>query len=181
MPVRQFFSRLRRDDAGAELPPELVAAIDAGNVEEVTKLLAAAPETMSKAQKKKAQKNAEINAKKIAKGGVAAVTTKMAAASTASPPPVAASSATAPAAAAKKPAAAAAPVPTGAGMGVVAGAAELELVEAMLACAGTLALPADALAQLRDNAGTLALSIAPLVNAQRNDAYAMGFGAHGSR
>ena len=58
---------------------------------------------------------------------------------------------------------------------------EAQLVAAMLACAESLELPADALAKLQENTSTLALAIAPHVSAVRNAAYATGFAAHGSR
>ena len=60
-------------------------------------------------------------------------------------------------------------------------ATELELVNAMLERAALLALPDDAVAKLRENAAALALSISPGVTALRNEAYATGFTAHGSR
>ena len=157
-----------------EVPPEVLAAVAAGKEEEVKLLLEKAPEGMSKSTKKKLIKTAFENAKKLAKGGAVAAP---------KPPPASApNKPTTPAAAAtaKKPAAAAppaAPARTGAG----AGSAERELVADLLACIETLALPADALASLRANEETLALSLAKTVNGLRNDAYTSGFLAHGSR
>jgi hypothetical protein len=174
-------SRVCARSEEAEIPPEILAAVSAGDVELTTKLLASAPESMSKAQKKKLQKNAEIAAKKIAKGGAAAP----------SPKPATADASSAGAAPAKEaaPAKAAAkvekakpppPVPTGSDEGV-AGANELELVTALLATAESLGLAEDALAKLRGNQAMLALSLSPYVCALRNEAYATGFNAHGSR
>ena len=156
------------------MPPEIQAAVDAGNVEETTKLLATAPESMSKALKKKLLKNAEIAAKKLAKGGVPAA-----------PKPAAAAKGAAPATDAKPAAASkAAPAPVAAVQRSdqgIAGSDELELVTALLASAEALGLADDAVAKLRDNTAALALSISPHVGALRNAAYSSGFTAHGSR
>ena len=169
-----------RSEEAVAIPPELQAAVDAGNVDQVTSLLAAAPpESFSKSLKKKLLKNAEIAAKKLAKGGAAAT-----------PPPAAAAgaaAATPPAAAQKKAAAPAESAslaprpPTQQSSGGVAGEIETELVAAMLACAESLALPEGAVAKLRGHTAALALSLAPQVSAMRNEAYALGFNAHGSR
>ena len=179
LPRSEIRCACARSEETTPIPPELQTAVDAGNVDQVTSLLAAAPpETYSKSLKKKLLKNAEIAAKKLAKGGAAAA-----------PPPAAAAGA----AAAKPPAAtkkAAAPAESAAAKprpavqqssGGVAGDIETELVAAMLACAESLSLSDDAVAKLRGNTAALALSLAPQVSAMRNEAYALGFNAHGSR
>ena len=154
------------------MPAEILASVEAGDVELTTKLIAALPaDTISKAQKKKLEKNAQIQQKKLAKGGGAA-------AAPAKPDAAPKAGKEAKAAAAKAPAAA--PPPSSAAGGV-AGAAELEIISAMLDCAASLALPDEAVAKLRENATVLALSIAPGVSSLRNEAYATGFTAHGSR
>jgi hypothetical protein len=149
------------------VPPEIQAAVDAGNVEETTKLLAKAPEDMSKSLKKKLLKNAEIAAKKLAKGGGAAAAPSKPAADAGK--------------AAKQTPAAAAPTPppaapTGSSEGVV-GDAERELVAELLACIEGLALPAEAMAKLRAHESDLGLAITPQLNAMRNLAYTAGFAA----
>lgn len=162
----------------AAVPPEIQAAVDAGNVEETTKLLAAAPESMSKALKKKLLKNAEIAAKKAAKGGA----TAPAAPAAGKPAAAGAAAATSPAPAGKKAVAAAAKPPPAPSSDLgVAGAKELELVAAMLSCAEHLNLPDGALANLQENSTALALALSPHVAAMRNQAYSAGFTAHGSR
>jgi hypothetical protein len=162
----------RRAEAEAQvpIPADIQAAIDAGNVDEVTKLVASTPAELSKAQKKKCIKNAEIAAKKLAKGGGAA-------------PPKPAGDAPPKAAKAKPGAAPPAPtaaglppVPTGGGQGL-AGASEGELVAALLAHIEGLGLSADAVATLRANEAELASALSPIVAAQRNAAYTAGFGA----
>lgn len=161
----------RRADAEASVavPAEIQTAIDAGQVEEVRKLLADVKiEGMSKSLQKKLLKNAEIAAKKLAKGGPAAApapkqgdagkAAQKAVGSQqlpAAPPP-------------------AVPVPTGGGSGTV-GANEAALVEEFLACAAALSLPAEAVAQLQAHKATLATAISPQVAALRNKAYAAGF------
>ena len=151
------------------MPPELQAAVDAGNADEVKKLAATVP-NLSKAQQKKLIKQADITAKKLAKGGSAAASAKPAAAKPAA-------AAAKPAAA--KPAAAAAaaappPLPTGGG---VASASERALVSDMLAAIAALELPADAMATLRSHEAELAAAIAPRLNALQNANYASGFAA----
>ena len=170
-----FFPACVRSEEAAPVPPEILAAVEAGNVEEVSKLLAKAPESMSKNEKKKLEKTAQINAKKLAKGGaVKPAAEKPAAAGGAAP----ASPPTAPMKAMSiKPTG---PPPVSSEEGV-AGAAEMELVAAMLGRAESLSLPAEALATLRENMAALALAVSPAVNALRNDAYTTGFTAHGSR
>jgi hypothetical protein len=156
------------------IPPELQAAIDAGKEDEVKDMLAKVPDTWSKSLKKKLQKDAQIAAKKIAKGGAPAKK------------PAEGSAATGAAAPASKPAAAGAPgkataaaaVPTGGRVssaeGVV-GASERTLVSELLACAESLGLSGDAMTKLREGEAALALSIAPTVNALRNEAYTLGY------
>lgn len=157
-----------RSEEPPQIPPELQAAIDNGQEEEVKKLLDKAPDTWSKSLKKKLLKDVQIIAKKIAKGG-APPPPKPAAAGSA--PPGASKGAAAPASAAPKIAA-----PTGAGTaeGVV-GSAEAVLVADLVACASSLGLSEDSIAKLRASEAALALSIAPRVNALRNEAYSRGF------
>ena len=162
-------SRVCSEEAEKVVPAEILAAVEAGDVDLTAKLLAALPaDAISKAQKKKMEKNAQIQQKKLAKGGGAAP---------AKPADAAPKAAKAEKAAAKV-ATPAAPPPSKEG---IAGATELELVNAMLERAALLALPDDAVAKLRENAAALALSISPGVTALRNEAYATGFTAHGSR
>ena len=167
LPRSEIRCACARSEETTPIPPELQTAVDTGNVDQVTSLLAAAaPETYSKSLKKKLLKNAEIAAKKLAKSGAAAAK-----------PPAATKKAAAPAESA-----AAKPRPAvQQSSGGVAGDIETELVAAMLACAESLSLSDDAVAKLRGNTAALALSLAPQVSAMRNEAYALGFNAHGSR
>ena len=157
------------------IPPELQAAIDAGKEDEVKDMLAKVPDTWSKSLKKKLQKDAQITAKKIAKGGAPAKKPAEGGAATGA----AAAPASKPAAAgAPGKATAAAAVPTGgrvSSAGGVVGASERTLVSELLACAESLGLSGDAMAKLREGEAALALSIAPTVNAQRNEAYTLGY------
>ena len=144
------------------------AAVDAGKVEEVTKLVAGPTcEALSKAQKKKMIKQAEITQKKLQKGGGAAAA--------AAPKPAKAAGKAAPAGAAPTPTPALAAVPPSSG--TTAGASERALTAELLACVDALGLPADAAAALRAHEATLAAAIAPHVAAMRNAAYAQGFAA----
>lgn len=142
-------------------------------------MLEKVPDTWSKALKKKLQKEAQIAAKKIAKGGAPPAAKPAGEAKTAAKPEAAATEKKKPAPAV---AAAAPAVPTGSGptQGVV-GSSEGAIVAQLLACAESLALPADAIATLRANEATLAIAIQPRVNALRNEAYALGFSSHGNR
>ncbi len=143
------------------------AAVDAGKVEEVTKLVAGPTcEALSKAQKKKMIKQAENTQKKLQKGGGAAA---------AAPKPAKAAGKAAPAGAAPTPTPALAAVPPSSG--TTAGASERVLTAELLACVDALGLPADAAAALRAHEATLAAAIAPHVAAMRNAAYAQGFAA----
>ena len=158
------------EEAAPTIPPELQAAIDGGKEDEVKELIAKLPDTFSKSLKKKLQKDAQIAAKKIAKGGAPPAAKPV--------PPSAPAAAGKTAAApqgkvAAKPAAAAAAQPTGASTneGVV-GAAQATLVADLIACAETLGID---VAKLRENEATLALALTPTVNALRNEAYTLGF------
>ena len=145
----------------------MLAAVDAGKVEEVTKLVAGPTcEALSKAQKKKMIKQAEITQKKLQKGGGAAA---------AAPKPAKAAGKAAPAGAAPTPTPALAAVPPSSG--TTAGASERAITAELLACVDALGLPADAAAALRAHEATLAAAIAPHVAAMRNAAYAQGFAA----
>jgi hypothetical protein len=148
-----------------EIPADIQAAVDAGQVEEVNRLLTSTPVELSKSLKKKLIKNAEIAAKKLAKG----------------PAPVApqAKGKVATADDDEKPAGARVPtvppsVPTGASEGVI-GAAEGAIVNELLAAIESFGLPSDAMATLREKETALGLAIAPQVSAMRNAAYAAGF------
>ena len=135
--------------------------MDTGKKEEVEELLKTAPEAMSKAQKKKLLKQAEINLKKLEKQSNA----KPAAA------PSAKKSAAAEKAASSAPAAAAAP------SSGVAGKAETAIVDLLLARMQAMGLPAEALDLCRERRGDLSVAIVPALNALRNDAYTTGFNA----
>ena len=158
------------------MPPEIQAAADAGDLDAVTKLLISAPADMSKSTKKKLLKQAEIMAKKLAKGGAAP-----------KPRPTGAPAAPKKVAAAAAAAAAAAPTPTPTGSaapqssaGGVVGDAERAIVEDVLACLEGLAVPADTLELLKSHRAAIGLAIRPGVNASRNEAYTSGFGAAAS-
>jgi len=130
----------------------------------VTELVKSA-EGLSKSLQKKCIKNAEIAAKKLAKGGSAtapAVKTwekksvggggaADAKGPTAPPPP---------------------PAPTGAG---VVGSAEREVIGDLLAAIESMGLPSEAMATLRENEAVLGQAITPQMNALRNASYASGF------
>lgn len=154
-----------------EIPPELQQAVDAGNVDLVKEMLKTPPDGMSKALQKKLIKNSEIAAKKMekvaAKGGAAP---PPAAPKAAKPAPTGSSSA----AATKAPAAAAATITTG------HSTPEDVIVGDLLACLKALELPADVLARIEGQRGSLSGAIAPRVNALRNSAYAQGFTAKSS-
>jgi len=142
-------------------PPEVVAAIEAGDAEQVKALLTPAPEGLSKSVLKKLVKQAEINKKKLDQGKAVVAPQAPAAAKPAPSPP---------------PAAATPPVAAAGG-----GSADNEsLVAALLAQIETLGLPADAMATLQQQRTALADAIAPHVNAMRNRHYVQGFNAHES-
>ena len=169
-PCRLRWSCARRAEEGAaNVPPEIQAAVDAGNVEAVTKLLESAPADMSKALKKKLLKNADIMAKKIAKGGGSAPPSK--------PQGKPAASGEAPPKGSTMPTAPPPPAPTGTGEGVV-GAAEMGIVADLMQTIESLGLSEDAMAKLRANQASLGLAISPQVSALRNHAYTAGFTAH---
>ncbi len=146
------------------IPADIQAAVDAGKIDELNKLLGAAPAEMSKSLKKKLIKNAEIAAKKLAKGPAPAAppkapATEKLAKHTGDQVPTAPPS-----------------VPTGSSDGVV-GTAEGAIVAELLAAIESLGLPADTVATLRENETALGQAIAPQVSAMRNTAYAAGFSA----
>ena len=154
------------------MPEDVQRAVDAGQKDEVEKLLANPPEGMSKALKKKLIKQAEINAKKMEKS----------AAKPAAPAPApSAKKAAAAAAAAAAPGAAAAsqlpaaPPPAASSMPV--GASELAIVELLLERMQTLGLPTEAISSCREHQAALGLAIAPQLNTLRNEAYVTGFNA----
>ena len=129
----------------------------------------AAAAGFSKSLKKKLLKDAQIAAKKAAKGGGAAPAAPAA--------PAAKEKPSKPASPDKKATAPPAPVPTGSGVGI-AGRAERDIVADLLASIEALKLPAEALSILKANEDALAKALQPTVNGLRNDAYAAGFGAH---
>jgi hypothetical protein len=149
------------------------AAVSSGNKDEVTRLLQdKGCDGLSKSLKKKLIKDAEINAKKIAKGGGGGAPAQQTAPSAekvnkkgkvAVGPP------------------ASAPIAPAASSGGPTGAAERALVTDLLGCIESLALPEGAMAALRANEAALASSIAPQVATLRNQAYSAGFVAVGSR
>ena len=152
-------------EESVEIPADIQAAVDAGQVEEVNRLLTSTPVELSKSLKKKLIKNAEIAAKKLAKG----------------PAPVApqAKGKVATADDDEKPSGARVPtvppsVPASEG---VIGAAEGAIVNELLAAIESFGLPRDAMATLREKETALGLAIAPQVSAMRNAAYAAGFSA----
>lgn len=145
------------------MPPELQAAVDAGQKEVVEELLKSAPEGMSKTQMKKLLKNAEINLKKLEK--------QAAKGSKPAPQP----SAKKIAAAADVAAAATAPPPVAPSGGVVS-KAEAAIVELLLERMQRMGL-SDAVSACRERQGDLSLAVAPALNALRNEAYTAGFNA----
>jgi|TARA_B100000524_G_scaffold29945_1_gene14895 hypothetical protein len=162
----------RATEGAAEyaVPADVNAAIDAGDAQAVQKLLTPLPGGCSKALYKKLVKSAEVQAKKLAKGGGAAATPKADAKSTAA--------ASAPKPSAAKPSAAAsappADVPPPAG---TSRAEESLIVADLLTCMRSLALPREVLAALEGQHAVLCQSIAPALNGVRNQAYAEGFAA----
>ena len=158
-PTLRLASHRSQDEYVA--PPEVVAAIEAGDAEQVKALLTPAPEGLSKSVLKKLVKQAEINKKKLDQGkAVVAPQAPEAAKPAPSPPPAAATP----------------PVAAAGG-----GSADNEsLVAALLAQIETLGLPADAMATLQQQRTALADAIAPHVNAMRNRHYVQGFNAHES-
>ena len=149
------------------VPPNIQAAVDSGDVEEAKRLLTPMPEGMSKAMHKKLIKNAEIAAKRVAKGKSAqsqgpAVSKCAVNAAKASAAPGAG--------------AAAAPAPPSAA-GMVAGADEQAVVAGILTAIESLALPEETLCVLREQQAALCNAIAPQINTLRNNAYTDGFTA----
>ena len=140
--------------------------MDAGDVGKVTTLLETAPADISKSLKKKLIKNAEIAAKKAAKGTPPAQPVKTATEKT---KPAAA-------AAAEMPPTAPPATPTGSSDGVV-GTAESAIVGELLQAIEALGIPDETMAKLRQNQAALGLSIAPQVSSLRNATYAEGFDA----
>ena len=158
-----------------EVPAELQAAVDGGNVELVKEMLKTPPAGMSKALVKKLIKNSDIAAKKLEKS--AAKGTRPATAPTPAAPKAKAtpagtgSSAAAAGAAAPK---AAAAISTG------HSTAEDVIVADLLACLKALDMPEGVLARVEAERGSLRAAIMPRVNALRNSAYAQGFSAKAS-
>ena len=158
-----------------EVPAELQAAVDGGNVELVKEMLKTPPAGMSKALVKKLIKNSDIAAKKLEKS--AAKGTRPATAPTPAAPKAKAtpagtgSSAAAAGAAAPK---AAAAISTG------HSTAEDVIVADLLACLKALDMPEGVLARVEAQRGSLRAAIMPRVNALRNSAYAQGFSAKAS-
>lgn len=157
--------------AQAVVSPEIEAAVAAGDVEGVKKLLAAAPE-LSKSQIKKLNKNAEIAAKKLTKGGGAAAAKPAAAKRDHHAPSDKGGEA-----AKSGGAAAAAATASAATGGNVVKASEAALITDLLACIATLELPADAMAKLRSNEAALAGAMKARLGAMQNAAYSAGFAA----
>ena len=154
-----------------EVPADIQAAIDAGDVEMTTKLLTSAPESTSKSLKKKLIKNAEITAKKLASGKKPPASSTAALAVSTDVPT------TSQTPRAKLPAMLPPPpIPSGSDGGMV-GSMESELITDLLACIDFLGLPDDAVSTLHAHKATLAMALQPRVNAIRNDAYTAGFGA----
>jgi len=158
-----------------EVPAELQAAVDGGNVELVKEMLKTPPAGMSKALVKKLIKNSEIAAKKLEKS--ASKGTRPATAPTPAAPKAkvtpAGTGSSAPAAGAAAPKAAAA-ISTG------HSTAEDVIVADLLACLKALDMPEGVLARIEEQRGSLRGAIAPRVNALRNSAYAQGFTAKAS-
>lgn len=146
------------------VPQPVQEAVDAGNPEEVTRLLTPLPDGMSKSGQKKLIKQAQIVAKRLAQGKSAQPSVQ-AAASKKSEKPAAEAAAPAP------------PVSAAAGAGVVAGADEQAVIGDILAAMESLALPEETLRVLSEQRAALCHAIAPQINAMRNSAYAEGFTA----
>lgn len=158
-PTLRLASHRSQDEYVA--PPEVVAAIEAGDAEQVKALLTPAPEGLSKSVLKKLVKQAEINKKKLDQGKAVVAPQAPAAAKPApSPPPAAAT-------------------PPAAAAGGGSADDESSLVAALLAQIETLGLPADTMATLQQQRTALADAIAPHVNAMRNRHYVQGFNARG--
>ena len=154
-------------EESVEIPADIQAAVDAGQVEEVNRLLTSTSVELSKSLKKKLIKNAEIAAKKLAKGPTPVAPQAKVKVATADDDEKAAD--------ARVPTVPPS-VPTGASEGVI-GAAEGAIVNELLAAIESLGLPRDAMATLREKETALGLAIAPQVSAMRNAAYAAGFSA----
>jgi hypothetical protein len=157
-----------------EVPAELQAAVDGGNVELVKEMLKTPPAGMSKALVKKLIKNSEIAAKKLEKS--AAKGTRPATA----PTPAAPKAKATPAGTGSSAAAAGAAAPPAAAISTGHSTAEDVIVADLLACLKALDMPEGVLARIEAERGSLRGAIAPRVNALRNSAYAQGFSAKAS-
>lgn len=156
-----------------EIPAELQAAVDGGNVELVKEMLKTPPEGMSKSLVKKLIKNSEIAAKKLA---TAAAKGRPATA----PTPAAPKAKATPAGTGSSAAAAGAAAPPAAAISTGHTTAEDVIVADLLACLKALEVPEGVLASIEAQRGSLRGAIAPRVTALRNSAYAQGFSAKAS-
>lgn len=157
-----------------EIPAELQAAVDGGNVELVKEMLKTPPEGMSKSLVKKLIKNSEIAAKKLATA--AAKGTRPATA----PTPAAPKAKATPAGTGSSAAAAGAAAPPAATISTGHTTAEDVIVADLLACLKALDVPEGVLASIEAQRASLRGAIAPRVTALRNSAYAQGFSAKAS-
>ena len=157
-----------------EIPAELQAAVDGGNVELVKEMLKTPPAGMSKALVKKLIKNSDIAAKKLEKS--AAKGTRPATA----PTPAAPKAKATPAGTGSSAAAAGVAAPPAAAISTGHTTAEDVIVADLLACLKALDMPEGVLARVEAQRGSLRAAIMPRVNALRNSAYAQGFSAKAS-
>eukprot|EP00316_Scyphosphaera_apsteinii_P021614 CAMPEP_0119310542 /NCGR_PEP_ID=MMETSP1333-20130426/19627_1 /TAXON_ID=418940 /ORGANISM="Scyphosphaera apsteinii, Strain RCC1455" /LENGTH=170 /DNA_ID=CAMNT_0007314741 /DNA_START=88 /DNA_END=600 /DNA_ORIENTATION=+ len=161
-----------------KLPEGVQAAIDAGDPDEVQRLLTPVPEGMSKAVQKKLIKQADIKKKALAKGKGTSATQSPAAAAkpaatTAKQPDTLAESPPAPA-----------PGTVSSQIGAKALSATTSALlmnedeEALVAdFLASIKLPDEAMAALRQQQHALCMAIGPRLNALQNRAYAQGFHA----
>ena len=156
-----------------EIPAELQAAVDGGNVELVKEMLKTPPEGMSKSLVKKLIKNSEIAAKKLA-------TTAAKGRPATAPTPAAPKAKATPAGTGSSAAAAGAAAPPAAAISTGHTTAEDVIVADLLACLKALEVPEGVLASIEAQRGSLRGAIAPRVTALRNSAYAQGFSAKAS-
>ena len=151
----------------AEVPAAVQAAVDAGDPEEVQRLLSGgAAGALSKSAQKKLVKSAEIAKKRKAQGKPAQ--------------PAAAAAAPKAAVAAAAAAAAAAPVAAPAAPSSATTCNEDQVVGELLRCVRALGLPEigdDAMRALDARSGEIGAAVAPRLNALRNRAYTLGFSA----
>ena len=157
---------MARAEEASEVPAELQAAVDAGDVNKVKELLKTPPEGMSKSKVKKLLKDSEIAQKKVqktaGKGGAAA------------PPPPAQEKKARPESAPAKAASSAAPAPVALATGheTPQDTIVVDLLEFLKS-----RVTDDTLAEISKLKSEMSGAIMPQVNSLRNAAYTEGFTA----